>query len=179
MCCSVLSRFSRIWLFAIPWIVAHQPPLSMGFSRQEYWSGLPCPPPRDLPDPGIKPASLTSPALASRFFTIWATKEAQQSHTFGYPPRGQGFPSGAVVKSNRICSIIKNTVKALSVSNNEKPPGWFLFFPQREMARMRRPKSRFLMCILCLHSHMLYLFMSERFWHGVRTVLLWVSFPHE
>ena len=122
----------------------------MRFPRQEYWRGLPCPPPRDLPDPGIKPASLTSPALAGRFFTIWATKEAQQSHTFSYPPRGQGFPSGAVVKSNRICSIIKNTVKALSVNNNEKPPGWFLF-PQREMARMRRPKSRFLMCILCLH----------------------------
>ena len=44
-----------------PWTVARQAPLSMGFSRQEYWSGLPCPPPRDLPDPGIEPAS---PALA-------------------------------------------------------------------------------------------------------------------
>ena len=43
--------------------------LSMGFSRQEYWSGLPCPPPGDLPDPVIKPASLMSPALAGRFFT--------------------------------------------------------------------------------------------------------------
>ena len=49
-------------------------PLSMGFSRQEYWSGLPCPPPGDLPGPGIEPTSLTSPALAGRFFitsTIW------------------------------------------------------------------------------------------------------------
>ena len=45
------------------------PPGSMGFSRQEYWSGLPCPPPGDLPDPGIKPASLRSPALAGGFFT--------------------------------------------------------------------------------------------------------------
>uniref|UniRef100_G3N0Q5 LY6/PLAUR domain containing 6 n=1 Tax=Bos taurus TaxID=9913 RepID=G3N0Q5_BOVIN len=44
--------------------VAQQAPLSMGFSRQEYWSGLPCPPPGDLPDPGIEPESLTSPALA-------------------------------------------------------------------------------------------------------------------
>ena len=43
--------------------------MSMGFSRQEYWSGLPCPPPRDLPDPGIEPVSLPSPALAGRFFT--------------------------------------------------------------------------------------------------------------
>ena len=50
-----------------------QAPLSMGFSRQEYRSGLPCPPPGDLPDPGIKPTSLMSPALASGFFTTSAT----------------------------------------------------------------------------------------------------------
>ena len=50
----------------IPWTVAHQTPLPMGFPRQEYWSGLPFPSPGDLPNPGIKP---TSPALASRFFT--------------------------------------------------------------------------------------------------------------
>ena len=48
----------------------------MGLSRQEYWSGLPCPPPRDLPDPGIKAASLSSPALAGGFFTTSATCEA-------------------------------------------------------------------------------------------------------
>ena len=47
-----------------------------GFSRQEYWSGLPCPPPRDLPHPGIEPVSLTSPALAGGFFTTCATWEA-------------------------------------------------------------------------------------------------------
>ena len=52
-----------------PWTVACQAPLFMGFSRLEYWSGLPCPPPGDLPDPGIKPVSLPSPALAGRFFT--------------------------------------------------------------------------------------------------------------
>ena len=48
----------------------------MGFSRQEYWSGLPCPPPGALPDPGIEPTSLTSLALASGFFTIAITREA-------------------------------------------------------------------------------------------------------
>ena len=48
----------------------------MGFSRQEYWSGLPCPPPGDLPDPGIKPASLSSPLLADRYFSTHATWEA-------------------------------------------------------------------------------------------------------
>ena len=52
-----------------PWTVVHQAPLSMGFSRQEYWSGLSCPPPGELPDPGIKTAPLVAPALAGRFFT--------------------------------------------------------------------------------------------------------------
>jgi len=47
----------------------------MGFARQEYWNGLPCPPPGDLPDPGIKPKSLTSPAMAGRFFSTSATQE--------------------------------------------------------------------------------------------------------
>ena len=55
--------------------VARQVPLSMGFSRQEYWSGLPYPPPGDLPNPGIEPMSFTSPALAGRFFTTSATWE--------------------------------------------------------------------------------------------------------
>ena len=53
---------------AILWTVAHQTPLSMGFSKQEYWSGLPCPPPEDLPNPGIEPTSLMSLALAGGFF---------------------------------------------------------------------------------------------------------------
>ena len=56
----VLSRFSRVQLCATLWTVTHQAPLSMGFFRQEYQSGLPCPSPGDLPDPGIKPGS---PAL--------------------------------------------------------------------------------------------------------------------
>jgi len=52
----------------------------MGFSRQEYWSGLPCPLPGDLPNPGVEPASLISPALAGRFFITSATWEAQQHY---------------------------------------------------------------------------------------------------
>ena len=61
--------------FATPWTVARQVPLSMGFPKQEYWSGLPHSPPGDLPDPGIEPTFLVSPALAGRFFTS-ATWEA-------------------------------------------------------------------------------------------------------
>ena len=55
----MLGHFSHVQLFATPWTVAYQAPLSMGFSRQEYWSGLPCPPPGDCPNPGIKPGSPT------------------------------------------------------------------------------------------------------------------------
>ena len=64
---------SRVWLPVTPWAVAHQAPLSMGFSRQEYWSGLTFPSPGDLPNPGIAPVSLVSPALVGRFFTTGAT----------------------------------------------------------------------------------------------------------
>ena len=67
-CTCVLSLFGRVWLFATPWTVGSQDPLSMGFSRQGYWSGLPCPPPGGLPGPEIKPASVRSPALAGGFF---------------------------------------------------------------------------------------------------------------
>ena len=72
----VLSCFSHIQLLATPWTAACQTSLSMEFSRQEYWSGLPCLPPVDLPHPGIKPTSLKSPALAGRFFTTSDTWEA-------------------------------------------------------------------------------------------------------
>ena len=58
LCMCALS-FSRVWLFATPWTVARQVPLSMGFSRREYWSGLPRPPPGDIPNPGIEPRSPT------------------------------------------------------------------------------------------------------------------------
>ena len=60
----------------ILWTVARQAPLSMGLSRHEYWGGLPCPLPGDLPDPEIKLASLMFPASADRFFTSSATREA-------------------------------------------------------------------------------------------------------
>ena len=71
----MLSHFSCVRLFATPETIACQAPLSMGFSRQEYWSGLPCPPPGDLPDPGIEPKPLTSTTMAGRFFSTSATWE--------------------------------------------------------------------------------------------------------
>ena len=71
------AKSLRVQLFVTLWAVARQAPLSLGVSRQEYWSALPCPPPGDLCDPGIEPESVTSPALAGGFFTTSATWEAQ------------------------------------------------------------------------------------------------------
>ena len=65
----VCAQSPCVQLFETPQTVAHQAPLSMGFSRQEYWSRLPFPPPGDLPDPEFQPTSLASPALASGIFT--------------------------------------------------------------------------------------------------------------
>ena len=75
----MLSRFSHVRPCVTLWTAACQASLSMGLSRQEYCSGLPCPPPGNLPDPGIKPASL---ALAGRFFTTIATWEVHVSGCF-------------------------------------------------------------------------------------------------
>ena len=71
------TSLSHVQLFVTPWTIAHQTPLFVRFSRQDYWSGFLCPPPGDLPDPGIESVSL---AVAGRFFTVWATWEA---HVFG------------------------------------------------------------------------------------------------
>ena len=73
----MLSHFCHVWVFASPWSRAFQVPLSMGFSRQEYWSALPCPLPGDLPNPGIESTHLITSALEDRFSTTSTTWEAQ------------------------------------------------------------------------------------------------------
>ena len=78
MCCAVLSSF-KLCLTVTLWTIAHQALLSMGFSRQESWSGFQFPSPGDLLNPGIEPISLTSPALAGRFFTTSSNWETQAS----------------------------------------------------------------------------------------------------
>ena len=81
--CMHAHSLSHVQLFATLWIVAFQAPLSMGFSRQEYWTGLPCPPPGDLLDPGVKPKSLPSPTWEGGFFTTSATWEALKASRSG------------------------------------------------------------------------------------------------
>ena len=90
MCACMLVHFSCVWLFATLWTVTCQAPLSMGFSRQEYWSGLPCPPPEDLPNSGIEPASLMFPALAGGFFATSTTLLLSCS-VMSYPVRSHGL----------------------------------------------------------------------------------------
>ena len=79
--CVHAKSFRRVHIFVPLWTIACLAPLSMGFSRREYWSGLPCPPPGDLSNPGIEPSSLMSHALAGRFFTTSTTWVA---HTYVY-----------------------------------------------------------------------------------------------
>ena len=110
-----LSRFHRVRLFVTPRTVACQAPLSMGFSRQEYWSGLPCLPPGDLPDPGIEATSLMSPALAGGFFTTSTTWDSeslserggkrQMDATYSWSSRGSegSVPARPVVEGGASC----------------------------------------------------------------------------
>ena len=85
VCACMLNHFSYVRLCVTLCTVACQAPLSMGFYRQEYWNGLLCPPPGDLPNPGMELVSLMFPALAGRFFTTSATCKApgtQQFHSW-------------------------------------------------------------------------------------------------
>jgi len=70
LCCAMLRHFSRVRLFETLWTVACQAPLSMGFSRQEYWSGMLCSPPGDLPNLGIEPLAPASPALQADYLPL-------------------------------------------------------------------------------------------------------------
>ena len=83
--CCKLSHFSRVQLFATFWTIAHRAPLSMGFSRQEYWCGLPSLPLGDLPNPGTETASHTSPELTGRVFTTSTNPITKNSVTMRTP----------------------------------------------------------------------------------------------
>ena len=95
---SEVKLLSSFWLFATPWTAAHQAPPSMGFSRQEYWSGLPFPFPGDLPDPGIEPRS---PALQSLYHLSYREmkKSRQRSKSEERVPAQENFPLNEVESS--------------------------------------------------------------------------------
>ena len=109
---------SHVWLFATLWTVACQAPLSMGVSKQEYWSGLPFSSPGDLPNPGIKPISLMSPELADGFFTTIPTWEAHtiystHTHTHTHKIFNWKFiPYINVLHMQRVITILFGISKA-------------------------------------------------------------------
>ena len=100
--------FTRVWLFATPWTVAHQTPLSMEFSRQAYGSKLPFPFQGIFPNQGLNWCSLVSPTLANRFFTNWATQEGPHVNTWkSCSSTGQcmmGFPGSSEGKESS-CNV--------------------------------------------------------------------------
>ena len=85
-CACVLSHLCRVWHFATPWTIACQAPLSVGLSRQEYWSGLPCSPPGDLLDPGVEPVSPASPALQVNSLTTEPLEKPKSGSQLKSPP---------------------------------------------------------------------------------------------
>ena len=112
--CVCVQLLSHVQLFVTPWTVACQAPLSMEFSRQEYWSGLPCPLPRDLPDPGVEPTSLMSSASAGGFFTTAAAAKSLQSCLTLCDPV-DGSPTGSPVPGILQARIVEWV--AISFSN--------------------------------------------------------------
>ena len=100
--CLHAQSLSRVWLFVTPWTVPCQAPLSM--SQWKYWSGLPFPPPGDLPDPGIKHASLVSPVLADRFFTPGPPGKPSESYAWQVVWVGLHFSSCYPHAQRELCS---------------------------------------------------------------------------
>ena len=130
----VLSHFSRVWLFGTLWTAAHHTPQSMGFSRKEYCSGLPWPSPGDLPNPGIEPASLVSPALAGGFFTTSATNVLVKLGHFSSPAYGHVWGFGIVCVCVCMCARAWNSFSTalwsyqttpLIVSQKSNTAYWF------------------------------------------------------
>ena len=124
----VLSHCSHVWLFMTLWTEAHQASLSMGFSRQEYLGGFPCPPPGDLSDLGIEPVSLKSPALAGRPFITSTTWEAPKEVL--RPQKGWGLLCPSLQSSSeRITMYCLASPAKLSASElsryplERRPPG--------------------------------------------------------
>ena len=157
-CACGLRLFSRVQLFATPWTVARQAPLSMGFSRQEYQSELPCPPPGDLPNPGIEPMSLLFPALAGQFFTT--------SASWGAPlvPR-----SGIKPLSLAVEPWILNpwAARKVPLSSSYKDPGHCLRTP----AKPARPPPQVSHLLQCLSASGMSLVLHSPSDHGL---LLWL-----
>ena len=130
VCARALCHFSCVRLFATLWTVAHQAPLSMGVSRQECWSEFPRPPPGDLPDPGMEPASLMSPASAGGFLSTvppgkststtalcQITPLSQYTHSYAQVTRSMSVHLGKRwARENRVVAVPSSTPTPLQNS---------------------------------------------------------------
>ena len=124
----MLSHFSCICLFMTLWTVARQAPLSMGSSRQEYCSGLPCPPPGDLPDPGIKPKSFKSP--------VW-----QVDPLLLAPPGKPKFKPTFFQVASPLLDLIESFGETKSQASNKD-------FPQSSQVSIEKLKEKYCLCLL-------------------------------
>ena len=156
----------HVQLFLNFWAVGHQAPLSMGFSRQEYWSRLPCPPPGDLPDPGIKPESLMLPTEAGRFFTIGPPGKSEglvtQSCLTLCDPVDCSPPGSAVhgIFQARILELV--AILFSSVSSQPRDwiwvfciGSWVLYLLDHQGSPKRKPTVALICGQVALHHHAL------------------------
>ena len=131
----------RDWIELNWWTIACQAPLSMGFSRQEYWSGLPCPPSGDLPDPGIKPMSLVSPALAGGLFTLAPPgKPSELPYLLLILGKSREWPRES---TKRITFAFYTWVSAIKwCRKTEQINLWFIFTGCIHISRLGEDRSR-------------------------------------
>ena len=180
--CVCTSMHSVMSDSATPWTTVHQTLLSMGFSRQGCWSGLPFPFPGHLPNPGIEPASLASPALAGRFFTTsttWVKHSSQNMQHHIYDPAQH--PTSSIRLATLIDNMLQDKNQAssnsiLSVSGFFSPPQkhWLPHFVATKLTQLRRahflenppPNSE------VLRSH-LEVLLTGSFWSSVSWVGAW------
>ena len=126
----VLSHFNHVQLCATPWIVARQSPLSMGFSKQEYQSGVPCPPPGDLSDPGTEPMSPAAPALQADSLPLSHWGQPGQKictynwfYKFLFPTEGSNLEVNLNTNKVTLCEIsqsLQDLPKCISISRKVK-----------------------------------------------------------
>ena len=159
----IVQLLSYVRLFVTPWTVAHQVPLSVGFPRQEYWSKLSFPSPEDLPDPGIKPMSLVSPALADKFFTSeppgrpFYVLGTSQISSLAWIPTASILNKAMSFSPMIYCKILLSSL-ALVV------PQPTIYFPDSDLSKMQI-KS-------CLFSSPLFLRQNQALDHGVQDASL-------
>ena len=142
------QSLSHVLLFATPWTVAYQAPLSMGFPWQEYWSGLPFPTPGDLPKPGIEPTSLTSPALEGGFFTLcYLGKPFQRWYLLLNDMMSFQGSTDPSVKDNFLCLCICNHEQILLSCNSKIGQPYIVYLVVLQQLKY---SSLYFLLVICL-----------------------------